>query len=81
MVFGLPQGYGNVNSQRITASTNLLDMHTVRGEDVATAIIPLGAQLDEDKVELVTPRLQSLRQTTEKIISTMRPGGKMGLDL
>ena len=50
--------YGNVNSQRITASTNLLDMlHTVRGEDVATAIIPLGAQLDEDKVGMVTPRL------------------------
>lgn len=50
--------YGNVNSQRITASTNLLDMlHTVRGEDVATAIIPLGAQLDEDKVGTVTPRL------------------------
>ena len=50
--------YGNVNSQRITASTNLLDMlHTVRGEDVATAIIPLGAQLDEDKVSMVTPRL------------------------
>ena len=37
--------YGNVNSQRITASTNLLDMlHT-------------GAQLDEDKVGTVTPRL------------------------
>lgn len=50
--------YGNVNSQRITASTNLLDMlHTVRGEDIATAIIPLGAQLDEDKVGTVTPRL------------------------
>lgn len=50
--------YGNVNSQRITSSTNLLDMlHTVRGEDVATAIIPLGAQLDEDKVGTVTPRL------------------------
>ena len=50
--------YGNVNSQRITASTNLIDMlHTVRGEDVATAIIPLGAQLDEDKVGTVTPRL------------------------
>lgn len=51
--------YGNVNSQRITASTNLLDMlHTVRGEDVATAIVPLGAQLDdEDKVGTVTPRL------------------------
>lgn len=50
--------YGNVNSQRITASTNLLDMlHTVHGEDVATAIIPLGAQLDEDKVGTVTPRL------------------------
>ena len=51
--------YGNVNSQRITASINLLDMlHTVRGEDVATAIIPLGAQLDdEDKVGTVTPRL------------------------
>ncbi len=51
--------YGNVNSQRITASTNLLDMvQTVRGEDIATAIIPLGAQLDdEDKVGTVTPRL------------------------
>ena len=51
--------YGNVNSQRITASTNLLDMlHTVRGEDVATAIIPLGAQLDDEgKVGTVTPRL------------------------
>ena len=33
-------------------------LHTVRGEDVATAIIPLGAQLDdEDKVGTVTPRL------------------------
>lgn len=51
--------YGNVNSQRITASTNLLDMlHTVRGEDVATAIIPLGAQLeDAEKIGTVTPRL------------------------
>ena len=50
--------YGNVNSQRITASTNLLDMlHTVRGEDIATAVIPLGTQLDEDKVGTVTPRL------------------------
>lgn len=51
--------YGNVNSQRITASTNLLDMlHTVRGEDVATAVIPLGAQLeDAEKIGTVTPRL------------------------
>ena len=51
--------YGNVNSQRITASTNLLDMlHTVRGEDIATAIIPLGAQLeDAKKIGTVTPRL------------------------
>ena len=51
--------YGNVNSQRITASTNLLDMlHTVRGEDVVTAIIPLGAQLeDAEKIGTVTPRL------------------------
>lgn len=40
--------YGNVNSQRITPSTNLLNMiHTVRGEDIATAIIPLGAQLED----------------------------------
>lgn len=51
--------YGNVNSQRITPSTNLLDMlHTVRGEDIATAIIPLGAQLeDAEKIGTVTPRL------------------------
>ncbi|MFR1104080.1 MAG: phage tail spike protein [Acutalibacteraceae bacterium] len=51
--------YGNVNSQRITARTNLLDfLHTVRGEDVATAIIPLGAQLeDAAEVGTVKPRL------------------------
>lgn len=51
--------YGNVNSQRITPSTNLLNMiHTVRGEDIATAIIPLGAQLeDAEKIGTVTPRL------------------------
>ena len=65
--------YGNVNSQRITASTNLLDMlHTVRGEDVATAIIPLGAQLDEDKVGTVTPRLTIAAANDGKDISTMR---------
>ena len=66
--------YGNVNSQRITASTNLIDMlHTVRGEDVATAIIPLGAQLDdEDKVGTVTPRLTIAAANDGKIISTMR---------
>lgn len=53
------QEYGNVNTQHITPSTNLLDMlHTVRGEDVATAIIPLGAQLeDAEKIGTVTPRL------------------------
>ena len=53
------QEYGNVNTQHITPSTNLLDMlHTVRGEDVATAVIPLGAQLeDAEKNGTVTPRL------------------------
>ena len=53
------QEYGNVNTQHITPSTNLLDMlHTVRGEDIATAIIPLGAQLeDAEKIGTVTPRL------------------------
>lgn len=51
--------YGNVNSQPITSSTNLLDLlHTVRGENIATAIIPLGAQLeDAEEVGTVKPRL------------------------
>ena len=51
--------YGNVNSQPITPRTNLLDLiHSVRGEDIATAIIPLGAKLeDTDDVGMATPRL------------------------
>lgn len=51
--------YGNVNAQRITPSTNLIDiLHTIRGEDIATAIIPLGARLeDAEKVGTVKPRL------------------------
>lgn len=51
--------YGNVNSQPITPSTNLLDLlHTVRGENIATAIIPLGAQLDDaEEIGTVKPRL------------------------
>lgn len=51
--------YGNVNSQPITPSTNLLNLlHSVRGEDIATAIIPLGAQLeDAEEVGTVKPRL------------------------
>lgn len=51
--------YGNVNDQVINFGENLLDLKQyIKGEDIATAIIPLGAVIeDEEQTENIQRRI------------------------
>lgn len=49
------ENYENVNNQEINFGQNLLDMtEYVKGEDIITALIPLGAKLNEETDERLT---------------------------
>lgn len=57
--------YPNVNSQTINFGKNLLDLKQyIRGEDVATAIIPLGCKLESENDSAVEKRL-TIESVTE----------------
>ena len=62
--------YGNINNQEINFGKNLLDLtQYVQGEDIATAIIPLGAKIEQSEVEVISEEDDSGERLTIKEVN------------
>lgn len=62
--------FNTVSNQTIEFGKNLLDLEQItKGEDIATAIIPLGAKLDENSTERVT--IESVNEGFDYVFDTL----------
>ena len=62
--------YENVNNQEINFGKNLLDLTKyVQGEDIATAIIPLGARMEKSETEVISEEGGSEERLTIKSVN------------
>lgn len=62
--------FNTVSNQTIEFGKNLLDLEQItKGEDIATAIIPLGAKLDENSTERVT--IDSVNEGFDYVFDTL----------
>ena len=62
--------YENINTQEINFGKNLLDLtQYVQGEDIATAIIPLGAKIEKSEAEVISEEGGSEERLTIKSVN------------